>query len=280
MGAFENPSPEHQDVNELEAAQLALRGAVASLRSLQDVHANLKAELQDMMGRERAWKQRAAELENHVIDLQAKWKAAQRTQEDYREQYAAHIRSEVALEEQTKWQAQFDELQKTLVAWRAAGDERDQEMKKLQAMLSQRDADVTRLSQEKTAIELRASEELAQVFGTSRAQLSAAVNKVVEEKNKELAQVRAKWLHESEELRGAWMASEAELENKQDHLERQYHERRRELEALWVQREQEAWVQAEASRGQIELALRSSFRSASIRWKRRKPNFRRASRKN
>ena len=59
--------------------------------------------------------------------------------------------------------------------------------------------------------------------------------------------------------RGLIHASEADLQNKQDALDRQYHERRRELEALWIRREQESWREAETTRTQMELSLKAQL---------------------
>src|SRR5262245_57396266 len=117
MMPWENPSYSDSEINDLDTARLALRGAVASLRSLQDINTTLKAELQDMMTREKAWKQRLAEMETHLSELQAKWSASQNTFEEYRQEFSSQIRSAVALEEQQKWETQLKEIQATLSEW-------------------------------------------------------------------------------------------------------------------------------------------------------------------
>src|SRR5690242_5260425 len=114
MMPWEDPAYSDREITDLDTARLALRGAVASLRSLQDINISLKAELQDMMAREKAWKQRIIEMETHLGELQAKWNSTQHTQDEYRKEYALQIRSEVALEEQAKWQGQLEEIQATL----------------------------------------------------------------------------------------------------------------------------------------------------------------------
>src|SRR5688572_21349594 len=125
MMPWEQPAPDEAQITDLETARLALRGAVSSLRTLQDINSNLKAELQELQSRERGWKGRVAEMETRLAELNAKWQQAQRTQDQYRAQYAEQIRSEVALEEQIKWQGQLEQIQQTLEHWKNIRDQRE-----------------------------------------------------------------------------------------------------------------------------------------------------------
>jgi hypothetical protein len=173
-----DPSPTGH-INDLESAQLALRGAVASVRSLQDVNLRQKEQLEELSRREKIWKQRIVDLEAQSAELQAQWKSAQRTQEEYTQQYANQIRSEVALEEQEKWQRQLTALNKTLETWRDAQEKRELELQQTRALLAQRDQDFLTVQREKITFEQRSDSELTKALEKARAELQDALQQVV-----------------------------------------------------------------------------------------------------
>src|SRR5437879_3935535 len=117
MTPWEDPSYSDRELTDIDTAHLALRRAPSSLRSLQDVNTNLKVDLQDFSAREKVGRQRVAEAETHIAELQAKWQASQRTQDEYREEFASQIRSQVAVEEQEKWETRLQDIQSTLQEW-------------------------------------------------------------------------------------------------------------------------------------------------------------------
>src|SRR5262249_27669817 len=134
MMPWEDPSYSDREITDIDTARLAMRGAVASLRSLQDININLKAELQDMLAKEKAWKQHVAEMEGHLTELQARWNATQRTYDEYRKEFATQIRSEVAIEEQEKWEGRLLEIQNTLQEWQKARDLREAELNRIKEL--------------------------------------------------------------------------------------------------------------------------------------------------
>src|SRR5262249_5582167 len=95
----------------------------------------------------------------------------------------------------------------------------------------------------------------------SRQALKDAVQDTVEEKNQEIRETKAQWLHETEELKDALYRAEIEMKLKEEELQKEYHQRRRELEALWHTREEEAWKQAESVRVQTEAALQTQLQA-------------------
>src|SRR5579862_4487137 len=104
-----------QEISDLDTARLALRGAVSTLRTLQDLVANLKSENQELNVREKAWKARVETMEQRLSEVHAKWQESQKLIQDYRQEISNQIRGEIAIEEQAKWQAQIAQVQKTLL---------------------------------------------------------------------------------------------------------------------------------------------------------------------
>ena len=102
MGLPQRDQESDHVVNNLETAHLALQGALANVRALQDINLDLKAEVQEFRNREKAAKQRFDEMQGQLADLHARWQASQRTQEQYHQELSEKVRSEVAIQEQEK----------------------------------------------------------------------------------------------------------------------------------------------------------------------------------
>src|SRR4051794_14333267 len=106
----EKPNPD-APINDLDTARLALRGAISTLRTLQDLVSNLKAENQELGSREKAWKARVETMEQRLAEIHAKWQESQRLIQDYKSEISSSLRSEIAVEEQAKWKAQIEKIQ-------------------------------------------------------------------------------------------------------------------------------------------------------------------------
>ena len=211
----EKPNPDAQ-INDLDTARLALRGAVSTLRTMQDLVANLKAENQELSGREKAWKARVETMEQRLSEIHAKWQESQRLIQDYKQEIAGQLRSEIAVEEQQKWKSQIEKIQNTLLEWQKARELREAELGRTKEMLSERDKEVQRLQQEKIAFEHRTQMEISSLLDKSRQALKDAVEDSVEEKNQEIRETKSQWLHETEELKDALHRVEIEMKLKEE----------------------------------------------------------------
>src|SRR5579863_3689777 len=117
-----------QEISDVDTARLALRGAVSTLRTLQDLVANLKAENQELSVREKAWKARVETMEQRLSEIHAKWQESQTLLQDYKQEIAVQMRSEIAVEEQEKWKSEIDRVQNTLQEWQKARELRENEL--------------------------------------------------------------------------------------------------------------------------------------------------------
>ena len=133
-----------KEISDIDTARLALRGAVSTLRTLQDLVSNLKAENQELSVREKAWKTRVETMEQRLSEIHAKWQESQTLIQDYKHEIAAQLRSEISVEEQQKWKSQIEQVQGTLQEWQKAREMREAELARNKEMLSQRDQDVRR----------------------------------------------------------------------------------------------------------------------------------------
>src|SRR3954469_1247973 len=102
MSAMPQPSRddrEPQDVTDIDTARLALRGAVESLRSLQEVNQRLKGEIQEYTNRNKMLDQRLITIQTDLNVANAK---LDRQDDHYKQKEDAmrrSIRQEVSLEE-------------------------------------------------------------------------------------------------------------------------------------------------------------------------------------
>src|SRR5690242_1201332 len=120
--------PHEQEISDVDQARLALRGAVSTLRTLQDLVANLKAENQELGVREKAWKARVETMEQRLSEIHAKWQESQVLLQDYKQEIASQLRNEIAVEEQEKWRSQIEQVQSTLLEWQKAREIREAEL--------------------------------------------------------------------------------------------------------------------------------------------------------
>src|SRR5476649_2908558 len=114
-----------QEISDIDTARLALRGAVSTLRTMQDLVANLKAENQELGVREKAWKARVETMEQRLSEIHAKWQESQSLLQDYKQEIASSLRSEIAVEEQQRWKAEIDKVQNTLLEWQKSREIRE-----------------------------------------------------------------------------------------------------------------------------------------------------------
>src|SRR5258708_1571489 len=106
-----------QEISDIDTARLALRGAVSTLRTMQDLVANLKTENQELTVREKAWKARVETMEQRLAEIHSKWQESQKLIQDYKQEIASQLRNEIAVEEHEKSRGQIEQVQRTHLEW-------------------------------------------------------------------------------------------------------------------------------------------------------------------
>src|SRR4051794_14245011 len=125
---YDRGGRESQDVTDIDTARLALRGAVESLRSLQEVNQRLKGEIQDYANRNKMLDQRLIALQTDLNVTNAKLDRQDQIFEKKEQELRKHIRQEVTLEENQRWQAEMATLRQTLEMWKAAREQKEAEL--------------------------------------------------------------------------------------------------------------------------------------------------------
>src|SRR3989338_5402479 len=149
-------------INNLEAARLAIRGALATIRNLQDQNAGLKAQIQDQAGRHKTAENKISELTAQVDSWRQqakKWEDEQKRRAAEEAQFRNNLRMQVRSEEsvrieQSRRQTEEDlaRLQAELAQMTAAKKDRDEKWARLKKNLEQREADLLVAEREKVEL--------------------------------------------------------------------------------------------------------------------------------
>src|SRR4051812_21065414 len=159
---FDREGQEPQELTDVDTARLALRGAVESLRSLQEVNLRLKGEIQDYANRNKLLDQRLITLQTELNAVNAKLGKQDETYDKREEGMRRSIRQEVALEENQRWQAEFATLRQSVEMWKLAREQKEEELQRIKQNLTDKEAEVLELQKEKVVIQGKANQEMAQ----------------------------------------------------------------------------------------------------------------------
>src|ERR1700761_5832844 len=117
MSAWDE-QPEHQnEIADLEITRLALRGAIQSVRSLQDLNGKLKGELQDFLHREKAVNERLIRLQTELNDTYARLDQETAHNREREASTRELLRQEITAEQNHKWQSEIDALRQSVQNW-------------------------------------------------------------------------------------------------------------------------------------------------------------------
>ena len=275
-----------REINDIDAARLAIRGALATIRDLQDANALLKGQIQDETAKRRHLETRLGEVDERLLAWQKQsdeW-AQERSDRDRRmEAWKSEARQEVRAEEKARLE---DDRRRTeeliaglrgdLTAMSRGQAEKEIAWNDLRAELEKRDVEIAALRREKEDALDRARHELDLVeqLRTARDREIAAsvrareidladreneiqsLKRAAEQDRKALEQiardqdVRVKAREES-------LAKSFALKEK-DLVER-YQRREAELQSQWSELEQGLWAKAKESRAQLDDAVQKQF---------------------
>jgi signal transduction histidine kinase/chromosome segregation ATPase len=252
---YEHESHSPQELTDVETARLALRGAVESLRSLQEVNQRLKGEIQDYTNRNKMLDQRLIALQTDLNVTHAKLDKQDQVFEKKEAELRRHIRQEVAIEENERWQAEMASLRQSVEMWKAAREQKEDELKRLKETLAHKENDVLDLQKEKVVLQGKANQDLAASLLKARADLKQAVEAVIQEKDKQLEKVKLELTGDIEELDARLRMKEQEIQGRDESIAKQFHDRQKELSVFWAKREQEIWDRAKQAKETLEAGL-------------------------
>ncbi|MFI5350957.1 MAG: hypothetical protein ACHQ2Z_15525, partial [Elusimicrobiota bacterium] len=148
-----------REINNLDAARLAIRGALATIRDLQDGNAALKGQVQDEAAKRKHLESQLAKVDLKVADWQAQaesWAKERAERERLMEQWKNEARLEVRAEERARLEDDRRRTEETIahlrsdIAGMATGQkEREEGWAQLRSELQRREMEIAALRREK-----------------------------------------------------------------------------------------------------------------------------------
>lgn len=259
MSAWDDkPEPEH-DVTDIETARLALRGALQSARSLQDLNAKLKGELQDFLHREKALNERLVRLQTELNDTYSRLDQETASERDRITVVRETLRQEIIAEQNHKWQTEIDALRQSVQNWTEVRRQKEHELKLLKEALLSKEQEVFTLQRDKIAAEEKAHRDVLDAIKNSRAGVSTAIDDIIQTKEKEIADLQRKLAAQPKVIEERLQQVEQELHRKEQSLLLQFRDRQQALEFDWARREKELWEKATESREALERDLKNQW---------------------
>lgn len=279
-----------REINNLDAARLAIRGALATIRDLQDQNLKLKedseAALQDETSRRKTLeskvKEQASQLEAWSEQGKA-WEEEQKKRASDESRWKSAIRVQVRAEERARLESAQRGLEEDLARLqseleRMAGAQQDKEQKwiELRKKLEQRENDLLASEREKIEIanNARHGAELVERMRQQRdREIAASIRSrelELEDKTREIESLRAALEEHKKALAGA--GSDLELKRreyeegllkayrqKEHDLTERYAKREMELQASWAELENGLWKRAKDARDKLDQAAEQQF---------------------
>ncbi len=259
MDPLENNPGQEREVTDIETARLALRGALQSVHSLQDLNARLKGEIQDYLHREKALNERMIRLQQELNDSYSR--LDQHTSIDRDREAAAReaLRQEIILEQNAKWQTEIDALRQSVQNWNEVRRQKETELRMIKEALLQKEAEVFALQKEKISSEEKAHRDLVEAISKARSGVQMAIDEVVRSKDHDIQNLKNELAQGPIELDRRLQQIEQDYRRKEQNLLHQFRERQQALELDWTQREKELWEQVSRSRQTLEAELKKQW---------------------
>jgi hypothetical protein len=275
-----------REINNLDAARLAIRGALATIRDLQDGNAALKGQIQDEGAKRKQLEAQLAKLDARIADWQAQaegWAKERAERERAMEHWKSEARLEVRAEERARLEDDRRRTEETIahlrsdLAGMAKGQkEREEGWAQLRGELERREMEIAALRREKEEALDRARHELDLVESLRAArdrEIAASIRSrelELQDRQNEIAALKR--ANDEAQKTLASLAAEQETrvkardevnakayQLKEKDLVERYQRRETELQAQWSELEQGLWAKAKQSRSQLDAAVQKQF---------------------
>lgn len=279
-----------REINNLDAARLAIRGALATIRDLQDANQGLKGQAQDEVAKRKHLESRMAQLDARVLEWQKQadgWEAERQERDRSMERWKAAAREEVRAEERARIEEDrrstediLARLRSDMAAMAEVQKDKEEAWSQLRLDLEKRDAEIAALKRDKQDSLERARHDLDMVeqLRTARdREIAASIRSrelELQDRENEIASLK-RANEEAEKTLGA-VAKDQQLTikareellvkayaAKEKDLVERYQRREAELQAQWSSLEQGLWAKAKESRAQLDSAVTKQFEERS-----------------
>ena len=251
-------------VNDIDAARLALRGALATIRDLQDANVRLKGNLQEAVSKEKLAATQNVELRRQVgqwqeeakkwADERAEEAARQRRYEDSTRLKVREEERKGVAEERARMEDNLVRLTEAVEQLRRSNGEKEAKFVELKRLLDTRDAELIGSQREKVELMNRFHMDQESI-GRLRVKRDEEIQAMLRSKDTELDN-KDRQLRElgrkNEEFQRVLAAGakemELKLQEREEYLSKQFREKERALQERYAQREmdlQGSWAELE-----------------------------------
>lgn len=275
-----------KELNNIDAARLAIRGALATIRDLQDLTAKLKAEVQDESSRRKLADSRVSDLAAQV----ERWQEQAKRWEDDEKRRAADqqvhnnaVRLQVRAEEKARIQEHQKDLEEALARLQAelqqmAASQREKEERweMVKKRLKLREVELVSAEREKVELSNRYRRDMEALDSMREArdrEIAASIKSrelELEERNGEIAALKR---HEGllqQALAATAQEQQLKLQERDEKLAREYlfkeqalqerySKREMELQSAWSEIENGLWKRAKEARESLDKAAAAQF---------------------
>lgn len=275
-----------REINNLDAARLAIRGALATIRDLQDANAGLKGQVQDEGAKRKHLETRLAALDERLADWQAQadaWAKERAERDRQMEAWKSEARLEVRAEERARLEDDRRRTEEVIAALRAdlgamakGQSEKEAAWAQLRADLEKRDMEVAALRREKEEALDRARHELDMVESLRQArdrEIAASVRSrelELADREAEIASLKRQGDETRKALEQLSRDQDVRVKSREEALAKafalkekdlveRYQKREAELQSQWSELEQGLWAKAKESRAQLDDAVQKQF---------------------
>ncbi|MCX5794755.1 MAG: hypothetical protein NTY77_04600 [Elusimicrobia bacterium] len=279
-----------REINSLEAARLAIRGALATIRDLQDVNAGAKAEVQDEAAKRKATEAKVAELSEQVdrwhkqaeswdkerqerTQSEARWREAVRL--EVRAEERARIEESRALME-TELARLHAELQQMARAYREKCEAQAKALERLRKSLDAREVELLAARRAKEEIARTAQHDwqmLEQLRQQRDREIDASIKRrelEIADKDREISALREQVQELKKVAELSAREGESRLLRAEETLRREYQaresrlaeqsaKREADLQAHWSELENGLWARTKAARERLDRTIDGQF---------------------
>ena len=279
-----------REINSLDSARLAIRGALATIRNLQEQNARAKIEAQDQATARRLLESRIADLSVQAERWQDQakiWEEQDRVRQAQEESWRNSVKLEIRAEEKTRIgqaQAALEEelsrLRGEMLRLAGLQKEKEAQWADLKKNLERYQVELARAEREKIEIARRYHEDsktVAELRERREREVAAGLRRLELESEDKQRQSEA-LRRENEELKKQLSAAALDLEKrlkereetllrdmrlKEQSLHERYSKRELELESSWAELENNLWQKAKAGRDQLDQIAEQQFAEKS-----------------
>jgi hypothetical protein len=275
-----------REIGNLDSARLAIRGALATIRDLQDLNSQVKAEVQEEAAKRKLAEAKSAELAGQIEQWRKQaegWEQESRQraadEESWRNAARLQVRAEerVRIEEgRARVEAELSALRAELMQMAQASQEKERKWEALRKQIEARDAELMAAQREKLELRNRFHQDHEMIESLRQArdrEISASIRSrelEIEDKDRENKALR-------EQLQQASQAStvfQAEFElrvkereenllreyrQREHQLTEQYSKREMELQSSWAELENGLWQKTKEAREKLDAAVSQQF---------------------